>query len=320
MLDHQLEHIVMQARAAGAPDLADLPLHAARAVYRQILAAADVPAADVEVHDIHDGGTHGGVTLRAYVPRSAGPHPVVVYYHGGGYVLGDIDGYDAVCRRLCADGGFAVASIAYRQPPEHPWPAPVADALAGARWVARHAGRFGGDGTRLALAGDSAGAALATSVARHLRDEGGPAVSGQALIYPPAAGGHPGDYPSHQRHADGPTLTLRTMAYFSRHAFGPEGRAPDEDGAPLRARDLRGLPPALVMLAAHDPLRDEGVAYAEALRRAGNAVTLVEYHGLAHGFISMGGGVAAARLAQRQLADWLRQALGLPDQGASASR
>jgi acetyl esterase len=206
-----------------------------------------------------------------------------------------------------------VASVAYRKPPEHAWPAPVEDALAGAWWVARHAARFGGDGTRLALAGDSAGAGLATAVARRLRDEGGPAISGQALVYPPAAGGHPGDYPSHQRHAEGPTLTLRTMDYFSRQAFGPEGRAPDEDGAPLRARDLRGLPPALVMLAAYDPLRDEGVAYAEALRRAGNAVTLVEYHGLAHGFISMGGGVAAARLAQRQLAAWLRQALAMGD-------
>lgn len=309
MLDHQLEQIVRHAQAAGAPDLADLPLPAARAVYRQILAAADVPPADVEVQDIAEPG----LTLRAYRPRGAGVLPVVVYLHGGGYVLGDIDGYDAVCRRLCADGGFAVASVAYRHPPEQPWPAPFEDALAGARWVAQHAARFGADGTRLALAGDSAGAVLATSVARRLRDAGGPAIAGQALIYPPAAGGRPGDFPSRRTHAAGPTLTARTMEYFGRHAFGPEGCAPDADGAPLFADDLRALPPALLMLAAHDPLRDEGVAYAQALRRAGNAVTLVEYHGLAHGFISMAGAVDAARLAQRQLAAWLRQALGLAD-------
>lgn len=309
MLDHQLQAIVDQARTSGAPDLADLPLHAARAVYRQILAAADGPVADVEVHDIHERSADTNLTLRAYLPRAAGPHPVVVYLHGGGYVLGDIDGYDAVCRRLCADGGFVVASLAYRQPPEHAWPAPFEDALAGVRWVARHAGRIGGDAARLALAGDSAGAVLATSVARRLRDAGGPALRGQALLYPPAAGNHPGDYPSRERHADGPTLTRRTMDFFSRHAFGPAGVAPDEDGAPLRAADLRGLPPTLLQLAAHDPLRDEGLAYAQALQRAGNAVTLVEYHGLAHGYLSMGGAVAAASLAQRQLADWLGMVL-----------
>lgn len=309
MLDHQLQAIVDQARASGAPDLADLPLPAARAVYRQILAAADVPPADVEVHDIHERSADTNLTVRAYRPQAAGPLPVVVYLHGGGYVLGDLDGYDSVCRRLCADGGFVVASLAYRQPPEHAWPAPFEDALAGVRWVARHAARFGGDATRLALAGDSAGAVLATSVARRLRDAGGPALRGQALLYPPAAGNHPGDFPSRERHADGPTLTRRAMEYFSRHAFGPIGVAPDEDGAPLRAADLRGLPPTLLQLAAHDPLRDEGLAYAEALQRAGNAVTVVEYHGLAHGFISMGGGVAAARLAQRQLADWLAAVL-----------
>jgi acetyl esterase len=176
--------------------------------------------------------------------------------------------------------------------------------------VAEHARRLGGDPARLAVAGDSAGAVLATVAAIRARDAGGPAVCFQALVYPAAAGGHEGDYPSHREHALGPTLTLRTMEYFNRHYFGTAAKAPDWRGAPLLASSLAGLPPTLLQLAAHDPLRDEGKAYGEALLAAGNAVTLVEYHGLAHGYISMGGGVGAARLAQLQLAAALRQALG----------
>jgi len=310
MLDKQLEAMMVQAQAAGMPDLCDLPPEDCRGLYRQILAAADVPPADVGVCEHH--GSVGGtaVHLRVYTPRgAAGPLPVIVYFHGGGYALGDLDGYDNVCRQLCEDSGAIVASAAYRLAPEHPFPAAPDDAWAALNWVAEHARRFGGDPARLAVAGDSAGAALATVVAIQARDAGGPAIRFQALVYPPAAGGHEGDYPSHQRHGAGPTLTLRSMEYFNGHYFGAAGKAPDWRGAPLLAPSLAGLPPALVVLAAHDPLRDEAMAYGEALLAAGNPVTIVEYHGLAHGFISMGGGVAAARLAQQQLAAVLRQAL-----------
>jgi acetyl esterase len=311
MLDIQLAAMVAQAQAAGMPDLCDLPPEAARGLYRQILAAADVPPADVGVSEHRDTFAGSAVHLRVYTPRGAvGARPVVVYYHGGGYTLGDIDGYDKVCRQLCHDTGGIVASAAYRLAPEHPFPAAPDDAWAALNWVAEHARRLGGDPARLAVAGDSAGATLAAVVAIQARDAGGPGIAFQALVYPAAAGGHPGDYPSHELHAAGPTLTRRTMAYFNRHYFGAEGKAPDFRGAPLLATNLAGLPPALVMLAAHDALRDEGLAYGEALLQAGNAVTLIEYHGLAHGFISMGGGVVAARLAQQQLAQALRTALG----------
>lgn len=311
MLDKQLEAMMVQAQAAGMPDLCDLPPEACRGLYRQILAAADVPPADVGVSE-HRGSVDGtAVHLRVYTPRgAAGALPVILYFHGGGYALGDLDGYDNVCRQLCQDSGAIVASAAYRLAPEHPFPAAPEDAWAALNWVAEHARRFGGDPSRLAVAGDSAGAALATVVAIQARDAGGPAIRFQALVYPPAAGGHEGDYPSHQLHAAGPTLTLRTMDYFNGHYFGAAAKAPDWRGAPLLAPSLAGLPPALLLLAAHDPLRDEAMAYGEALLTAGNAVTIVEYHGLAHGFISMGGGIAAARLAQQQLAAVLRQALG----------
>jgi acetyl esterase len=312
VLDKQLDAMMTQARAAGMPDLCDLPVDAARGLYRQILAAADVPPADVAVQEPRGQLGASPVRLRVYTPHgAAGALPLIVYWHGGGYALGDLDGYDNVCRQLCLDTGAIVASAAYRLAPEHPFPAAQEDAWAALQWVAEHARRFGGDPSRLAVAGDSAGAVLATVAAIQARDAGGPAIAFQALMYPPAAGGHEGGYTLRVEHADGPTLTLRTMEYFNRHCFGDQGRAPDWRGAPLLAPDLAGLPPTLLQLAAHDPLRDEALAYGHALQQAGNEVTIVEFLGLAHGYVSMGGGIAAARLAQQQFAAALRQALGL---------
>jgi len=309
MLDLHLKHVL--AQAAGAPDLCDLPPDACRGLYRQICTAATVPPADVEVtpHEARFGGQ--ALRVRVYRPRgAAGALPVTLYFHGGGFVLGDLEAYDAVCRQLCADSGVMVVSAAYRLAPEHPYPAAVEDCFAALGWVAEAIRGFGGDPARLAVAGDSAGAALAATTALMARDAGGPAIAFQLLVYPPAAGGHDGAYPSRERHAAGPTLTRRTMDYFSRHYFGPTAKAPDWRGAPLLAPSLAGLPPTLLVLAAHDALRDEAMAYGEALGAAGNAVTVVEYHGLAHGFISMAGAVPAARLALAQMAQALKQALG----------
>lgn len=309
MLDLHLKHVL--AQAAGAPDLCDLPPDACRGLYRQICTAATVPPADVEVtpHEARFGGQ--ALRVRVYRPRgAAGALPVTLYFHGGGFVLGDLEAYDAVCRQLCADSGVMVVSAAYRLAPEHPYPAAVEDCFAALGWVAEAIRGFGGDPARLAVAGDSAGAALAATTALMARDAGGPAIAFQLLVYPPAAGGHDGTYPSRERHAAGPTLTRRTMDYFSRHYFGPTAKAPDWRGAPLLAPSLAGLPPTLLVLAAHDALRDEAMAYGEALGAAGNAVTVVEYHGLAHGFISMAGAVPAARLALAQMAQALKQALG----------
>lgn len=312
MLDQQLDAMMKQVQAAGLPDLADLPPEPCRGLYRQILAAADVKPADVEVssRQVPAGSGAPAVDLRVYTPRQAAPgSAVVVYYHGGGYVLGDLDGYDNVCRQLCEDSGAVVVSVGYRLAPEHPFPAAIDDAWAALQWVAEHARSLGADPRRLGVAGDSAGAVLATVMTLLARNTGGPHIGFQALVYPPAAGGHDGDFPSRTLHAAGPTLTLRTMEYFNAHTFGPAGKAADFYGAPLLTLNKAGLPPALLMLAAHDPLRDEALAYGEALLAAGNAVTIVEYHGLAHGFISMGGAIGAARLAQQQLAQALRAAL-----------
>jgi acetyl esterase len=308
-LDKTLEHIVAQARAAGAPDLADLPPDAARELYRQILAAADVSPADVIATDQEIDGPGGKLRVRIYRPRRESAQGVVVYYHGGGFVLGDLDGYDNVCRRLCDDSGAAVVSVDYRLAPEHPFPAAIEDAWAALQWVASQVGTIASSEARVAVAGDSAGALLAAVMCILSRDRSGPAIAFQALVYPPAAAGARGDFPSRALHASGPTLTARAIDYFNRHYFGDEPPS-DPRAAPLFAEDLSGLPPALVQIAAYDPLRDEALAYGQRLLEAGNDVMVVEYHGLAHGFISMGGAVRAARLAQQQLADALRGALG----------
>ncbi len=309
MLDKHIAAMLEQARAAGAPDLADLPPVPCRALYRQILAAADVPPADVGSEDrTIDRADGAPIPVRTYAPHAAANGGVIVYYHGGGYVLGDLDGYDNLCRRLCADSGSTVVSVDYRLAPEHPFPAAVDDAWDALRWVAANASVLGVDGQRIAVAGDSAGAALAAAVCLLARDADGPHLAAQGLVYPPAAGNHAGDYPSRETHAAGPTLTARSMDYFSRHFFGPGAKAPDFRGAPLLAASLAGLPPALVMVAGLDALRDEAMAYAQALAAAGNDATVVEYHSLPHGFLSMGA-VPAARLGQLQLAQFLAQRL-----------
>ena len=314
MLDLQLAAMMKAAHDAGMPDLCELPLEPCRALYRQICAAADRPPADVHVADREVPATAqaAAIPLRIYTPKNTGPgpHGVVVYYHGGGYMLGDIAAYDNVCRQLCEDSDAVVVSVGYRLAPEHPLPAAVDDAWAALAWASEQARTLGADPARLAVAGDSAGAVLASVAAILARDAGGPAIKFQALLYPPAAGGHDGDCPSRTLHAAGPTLTLRTIEHFNAHAFGPRARAADFRGAPLLAPSLAKLPPALLVLAAHDPLRDEALAYGNALLAAGTPVQIVEWHGLAHGFIVMAGGVAAARQAQRLFGVAVRDALG----------
>jgi len=315
MLDKQLDALMAQARAAGMPDLCDLPLPAARGLYRQIMAASGSPTAGLSMRELRIPGAAPDTTmpLRVYTPQHEGPLPVVVWYHGGGYVLGDLEAYDGVCRQLCLDAQAIVVAVGYRLAPEHPYPAAFDDAWAALCWAASPAGvqalGEGADVARLAVAGDSAGAVLATAVCLRARDAGAPRVCFQALAYPPAAGGNSGDFASRRVHALGPTLTQRTMDYFSLHAFGEDRRAPDSRAAPLAAPTLAGLPATLLALAAHDPLRDEGAAFGNRMLAEGNAVTVVEYLGLAHGFLGQGAAVKAARWAQRQFGQCVGDAL-----------
>ncbi|MEK8046278.1 alpha/beta hydrolase [Ideonella margarita] len=315
MLDLQLEKLLQHARAAGMPDLCDVPLPAARGLYRQLMSAISQPEAPVHQRDVQLPGVAEGSSLgaRVYAPPDAHRLPVVLWFHGGGYVLGDLDAYDGLCRQLSLDAQAVVVSIDYRLAPEHPFPAAFDDARASLSWLLSAAGTAAlgeaADLTRLAVAGDSAGAVLAASVALHGRDAGLPPLRCMALAYPPAAGSQPGVFPSRARHASGPTLTAATVAFFDKAFFGEAACAPDWRAAPLSAPSLAGLPPTLIQLAAWDLLRDEGEALAARMLAAGTPVTLVEFHGLAHGYLGQGAAVAAAHSALRQMGQYLHDGL-----------
>jgi acetyl esterase len=308
MLDIQLKGMLEAVAASGAPDLGELPPPAGREMYRQIFAQGDLPPADVMIEDRSIYALGGAIPLRIYTPRRKnGARGVVLYCHGGGFVLGDLDIYDSTCRTICNDSGCIVVAVDYRLAPEHPFPAAVEDCHAALAWLAAHAGEIGGDPQRLAVCGDSAGGNLAAVLALIARAEGIP-LRYQVLVYPVTSAA-PGDLPSHTEFGEGYVLSRKAMLAFTRHYFGAAGRAPDWRGAPLLAEDLSGLAPALVMVGSYDVLRDDGEAYANAMSAAGVPTTLIEYKGLSHGFINMAAFLSAGRLALSQVGISLRDAL-----------
>jgi acetyl esterase len=242
-------------------------------------------------------GRGGGVPVRVYRPAAGGADGaapgVVAYFHGGGWCLGTIDSFDTVCRALANASGALVASVGYRLAPEHPFPAAVEDARTVVRWLGEHAAELGGDPGRLAVAGDSAGGNLAAVTARRLRDDGGPPLRLQALVYPACDAGL--NTPSYRETGDGYGLTAASMRrWWELYLDGADGLQPD--CSPLRAADLAGLPPAFVLTVDRDVLRDEGEAYAAALERAGVPVTHRRYDGAVHGFFRW---LAKADLSRR---------------------
>jgi acetyl esterase len=247
------------------------------------------------------------VPIRVIRPRGAGegPRPLVVYLHGGGWVIGSLDGFDPLCRALANRSGAIVASVEYRLAPEHPFPAAPEDARAAVRWLHEEAAALGADPGRMAIAGDSAGGNLATVTARRLHDEGGPPLRFQALIYPVTDSAL--NTPSYREKSEGFGLSAASMArYWRLYLDGSDGRHPD--ASPLQA-DLAGLPPAFVLTVEDDVLRDEGEAYARALERAGVPVTLRRYDGPIHGFFRWLAKASLARQAVDEVAGALREAL-----------
>jgi acetyl esterase len=259
-------------------------------------------------------GGEGPLRARHYgPPEDPGGRPLVVFFHGGGWVIGDLDTHDEPCRLICAHSGVHVLSVEYRLAPEHRFPAAVEDALASTRWALEHAGWLGADPHRVAVAGDSAGGNLAAVVARELtRDDGGKAAGArplalQALIYPSTD--LVGKTRSQQLFAEGFLLDRVSMDWFAAQYLPPGADRGDPRLSPLRAADLRGLPPALVLTAAFDPLRDEGEAYAQALRQSANRVVCHRFPGLIHGFINLTGVSRAALRATIALAGMIRGSL-----------
>src|SRR5215212_3497329 len=265
---------------------------------------------EVRTEDRTIDGPAGPIPLRVYWPPRASddPPPVVVYLHGGGWCVGDLDSYDGVARGHAVGGDAVVVSVDYRLAPEHPYPAAVDDAWAATQWVAAHAAEIGADGDRLAVAGDSAGGNLAAVVSQLARDAGGPRIAFQLLWYPATTWDT--SLPSFTENADAPILGGTAVRGFSRWYVGDMDLSDmPATLAPARAKDLAALPPAYIAVAGHDPLRDDGARYAELLTAAGVPVELHNAEGLIHGYLGYAGVVPAATDAAGRGLSALRTAL-----------
>jgi len=287
--------ILDQVKAMGTPELETLEVPEARATMAAlaVLQGEPLPVESVENRTIP--GPAGAIPVRVYTPAGHGPRPILVYFHGGGWVLGSLDTHDGTSRSLATGAGCIVVSVDYRLAPEHKFPAAAEDAYAATRWVAEHAASLGGDPARIAVGGDSAGGNLTAVVSLMARDRGGPPLAFQLLIYPVTAA--PSENASYRDNATGYFLTAAAMHWFWGHYT--HGGADDANpyAAPLRASDLTRLPPAFVITAEYDPLRDEGEAYAKRLRDAGVAVQSKRYPGIIHGFFGMGAVIPEAQAA-----------------------
>ncbi|WP_369254926.1 alpha/beta hydrolase [Geodermatophilus amargosae] len=295
-VDPHIAALLSMLAESGAPPMYEGSPEAGRALYLQLTHGARGPEQVVPVAGTEDRtvpGADGDLRARVYRPEGDGPFPTVVFFHGGGWVIGDLDTHDNMARSVCRGAGAVVVAVDYRLAPEHPFPAAADDAVASARWVARHLDEFGGD-QRLGLAGDSAGGNLAAVVAQVLRDDGTP-LAGQFLVYP--AVDAEGEYPSRVENATGYFLEKDTMDWFYGHYAGAWDDAKDARLSPLHGADLAGLPPAVVVTAEYDPLRDEGEAYGRALEAAGVHADVRRYDGMIHGFFDMGAFSPAARTA-----------------------
>ena len=308
-LHPQADALLKQMEKDGVPDISEMSVSQAR-MFLETAFVGMVPNPEpmAEVRDFTVPGPAGRLPVRLYKPEGAdATPPLVVYFHGGGWVIGSIEAYDPTCRALASASGCAVASVEYRLAPESAFPAAPEDCYAATRWLAENAADLGVDGERLAVAGDSAGGNLAAVVSLMARDRGGPKISYQVLIY--AAVDVGGEYPSRTENAEGYFLTARGMRWFYGHYIQDESRAGDPLASPLLADDHSGLPPAMIVTAGYDPLRDEGEAYAEKLREAGVEAKVSRHDDMIHGFVSMIGALDDARESHAEMGRELRAAL-----------
>ena len=279
----------------GAPPIYEGTALEGRASFRQLAQGLRPPEQVTPVASAQDRvipGADGDLTARVYRPEGPGPFPVIAFFHGGGWVIGDLDTHDNQARDLCRGARSVVVSVDYRLAPEHPFPAAADDAVAAARWIAAHHSGLLGDG-RLAVAGDSAGGNLAAVVAQQLTRDG-ISLAGQLLVYPAvdAVGG----YPSRAENGKGYLLEQKSMDWFLGHYAGPSPDERDPRLSPLYG-DLSGLAPAIIVTAEFDPLRDEGEAYGQAITAAGGQAEVRRYDGMIHGFFDMGAISPAAAAA-----------------------
>ncbi len=346
MLHPQARALINLMQERGVPPMHTLSPVDARRFYRERRSFTQPDAPPVaQVQDLQATGPHGAIPLRLYkplsemslretsLPESPGQAlPVLVYFHGGGWVIGDLDTHDTLCRQLANGSGAAVVAVDYRMGPEHLFPAAVDDCLAATRWVHDNAASFGLDASRLAVGGDSAGGNLAAVVSILARDMGAAGaatlattltttvattlvtrlptplhIAFQLLIYPSTDMRR--QSASHQTNGQGYVLTADTISYFQGHYTGDEAKYADWRASPLLCDNLTNLPPAFVMTAGYDPLRDEGLAYAQRLTEAGNRATHICFERQIHGFITMGRVIDEANVAVAICASELKRAI-----------
>ena len=308
-LDPQVKGLLDAMAANPAPRMIDLPVAQAREMYRGIASTLDLQGVPIgKVEDRKIPGPGGDIPVRIYTPVAAGSGalPVLVYFHGGGWVIGDLETHDALCRSFANEAGCKVVAIDYRLAPEHRFPAAADDCFAAVKWIEANASEIGVDANRIAVGGDSAGGNLAAVVSQLALAAKGPRIAFQLLIYPVTDTNT--DTGSYRDNASGYFLERDSMVWFFDHYLGGADRN-DPRIAPLKATSLAGLPRAYVVTAGFDPLRDEGRAYAEALKAAGVATEHVNYEGMIHGFFNLQAAFDVARGAVKAASKALKEAL-----------
>lgn len=302
-LDPQLETVIREIEAAGVPAWHALSVESARRIEEEVFTTETLPTVEF-VRDVAFDGPVGDVPLRVYRHEAETPAPTLVFYHGGGWTLGTLDSIDGFCRTLARRTGCVVVSVEYHLAPEHPFPIPFEDARAALRWIGDHVSAFGGDPDRLGVAGTSSGANLAAAVALSTR-KNGPALRQQVLLYPILD--HSFDTDSYEENVDAPLLTRADMEWFWEQYLRSPIDGHNPFASPLRAPDHSDIAPATIVTAGFDPLRDEGIAYANALADAGVSVNHEHYPSMAHGFLSLTDSVDRAEAAVDDLGATIRE-------------
>lgn len=308
-LDQSTDTLLKNLAAQGGPALHEMPVDTCRTVFLELVSALEGDRVAIHTNEDREiSGPNGPIPIRINTPRELGDEklPVLVQFHGGGWVIGDLESHDNMCRYFANEADVIVVAVDYRLAPEHRFPAGIEDAITAAEWVHANAASFGGDNTKMAVTGDSAGGNMAAVVAQQLRDK----VAFQLLIYP-VTDFSDRPYPSREKFGGGEYfLSSEDMSWFGGHLFGDNGdAAADVKASPMAADDLSGLAPALTVTAGFDPLRDEGKAYADALAAAGVTSEYKCYEGTIHGFLSFPGALQAGAEGLEFVAARLKAAL-----------
>jgi len=310
-LNSQAQALLEEMSKQGLPPFEQMSPTFARVVAMSFRDLQGEPENVAEVRDILVPGPAGKLPVRVYHPGPGEKLPLLVYFHGGGWVIGDIEVVDRPCRALANAGRCVVASVNYRLSPETKFPGPVEDCYAATAWLAAHAAELGADPLRVGVGGDSAGGNLAAAVTLMARDRNGPKLAFQLLIYPVTAPAKGTTFASYTENAENYLLTRAAMEWFWDHYLNTEDEGRNPYASPLFAADHSRLPPAMVITAEFDPLRDEGEAYAERLHAAGVPVALQRYDGMFHGFFAMTEMLDTARDAMELAKERLRQAFAV---------